>query len=192
MVYGRLYVYYARTGDKQVYNRGGFYRSMIITRLKAPDFKIFVSCVSQDKPLYALVCKTSQLVRGPLAFMEDELVNGDRVLVIPTGLNTKDLPLVPAEGTQNMDTNLRAGVLIEKALLFSSLDPEGYIDEDLISNPLDLLKRSALAISRNDVASPGDIASTIWKLRNQISLVSIATHIRATTKAKAAGGTDGK
>lgn len=192
MIYGRLYVYQSRSRQKKVYERGGFYRAMIVTRMKAPDFKLMISHVSSERPIYALVCKTSHLEQGPLSFMEQELVKGDRVLVIPTGLNTTELPLVPADGTQDVDIHLRGGVVIEKALLFSKDDPKGYIDEDLISNPLDLLKRTALAVRRNDIANPGEISSIIWKLRNQLSLVSIATHIREEKKAKAAGGTNDK
>jgi len=154
----------------------------MITSLKDPEFRTFLDDFSEARPLYALTARTDQLAHGPLDFMESRLKKGDRVVLIPAGLNTTAMPLVHQDNLDDVDTFLRTGVQVEKALLFSAQDKKGYIDEDLIDNPLDLLKRQSLAVSTKDIASVSEVVSAIWKQRNSLGLVSISTHKRELAK----------
>lgn len=179
MIYTRLYIYSSRrdSGDnKRWYGDGAVYRPFLITWTKSPSFSLFIDAFN-EKPLYGLfLSKNNTEDTGPLEHIAKltSKWRGHKMLLIPAGLTSLTLPIFSAQAT-NVTSYLREGVDIGKALLFSAEDPDGYIDGDLIANPLDLLRRSAAEVNRTDIASTGEISSVLWKLRNKLNLLTLST-----------------
>ena len=168
MNYVKLYVYSVRTAEPALYIRGGFRRPFVLTTLLSPEFQKLVATVPEERPIYALIVDKNQIKSGELAQLVSRPVTGDdEVVLIPCGINSLFLPLYAGEMNAGA-RSLRPGVIIDRALMFSSGSPMGHIDEALIDNPLDILKRKELTVSKGSVASTRSIAESIWKVRSKI------------------------
>lgn len=172
MIYMRLYVLINMDRKSGVYGYGGVTRKFLITTRKSPEFEKILDKVPEDKPLYCLLLDSSRLGVGDLSFMKERLLGeGDQVILIPGGTD-ETLPLVSDPSVEVEGRYIRAGVYIERALLFDSKNRDGYIDEELISNPLDLLRNKPVTALKKDLACARDIAGILWGLRNDIHVVS--------------------
>lgn len=179
MLFGKLYVFEQskKTDDSSVtfYDTGGLYRSFLITSTNDADFQVFLSEFTSAKPVYGLVVDTSCISQGPLASMEHLIERSDQVLLIPTGFDTHQLPVMYMQA-DDVHANLRAGVYVTQALLFSRDMPHGFIDKSLIEHSLDILRRKSFRVNRSAVAGAIDISRALWKHRNRFHIMSINAH----------------
>jgi len=173
MIYIKLYVYMNRQ-EPAVYVRGGFRRSFLVTRQSSPEFRKMLARIPAERPLYALTIDKKQVKNGDLSKLFPNLMTTleDEVLLIPCGVNSLNLPLyTDAQVNGGGARTIRGGVVIERALLFSDGNYDGYIDETFIDNPLDILKNKQVTISRGTISSTREVASALWKERNKVMVV---------------------
>jgi hypothetical protein len=174
MTYVKLYVYTGKQ-DTSIFRRGGFRRPFIVTTKRSPDFRMLIDQIDPSRPLYALCIFKEAIRNGELSKIIDvqNMEKDDEVILLPCGINSTKLPLyssnVTSAGAPRM---IREGIEISRAIMFSRGNYEGYVDEMFIENPLDILKKKQITMSKGQAANTSEVASALWKERNKVTVVS--------------------
>jgi len=171
MVYMKLYVYSWSRAASSPYVRGGYRRTFLVSKKSDPSFIELVSRIPEEKPLYTLVADKDNIGEGDLECVLEysgKLSKNDDIILIPCGMNNIHLPMYSVGDSHDM---IRTGVVVTKALMFSSGNTKGYVDKNLIENPLDLLKNQDITVSLGSVANVSEVAASLWNARNKVSVI---------------------